>query len=90
MSGTLKVQKTEPVQDVPLSVASVRVSQRLTNATDGDSPMTIPDYLQDSHSRRMWGLPVVHPGSMQLTAEQALAAAASGCAVVHAVCTHQR
>ena len=86
MPCTLRVQKT-------MQVSSTCVSAVDERHTDGATrPVTIPDYLQNSHSRCEWELPVVHPSSMQLlTAEQALAAAASGSAVVHAaVCTRQR
>ena len=86
MPWTLKLQKTEPVLDVPTSV-----SKKLTSATDGDLPTSMMIGAQGSHPRNMWELPVVHASSMQLlTVEQALAAAASGSAVVHAICTRQQ
>ena len=86
--GALRVQKSVQVSSMSQCVLTAEKRD-----TDGATrPVTIPDYLQNSHLRCEWELPVVHPGSMQLlTAEQALAAAASGSAVVHAaVCTRQR
>ena len=85
MLCTLRVQKT-----MQISSMSQWVSAAHQGHTDGAThPVTIPDYsVQNSHLRCEWEL---HAGSMQLlTAEQALAAAASGSAVVHAVCAHQR
>ena len=82
-----KAQKTVPTSDAVQSTNAARTFQQMANATD----RTILDYAQDSHLGCMWELLWVYAGSMQLlTAEQALAAAASGSAVVQAVCTHQR
>lgn len=82
MPETLKAHKIWPVFDTPLVAPT---SAQLTNSS---LPIVLPDYSQGSHPRRMpVVLPVVQADSMQLlTAEQALAAAANGTAIVRTAC----
>ena len=84
MPQTIKCNKTESVCDTRLVVANERPSMQLAGRS---ASSTIPDYSQTDQMRHMCLLPVVHAGSMRpLTAEQALAAAASGTAIVCAQC----
>ena len=81
---TTKWHKTESVFDRRLVVVNARPQMQLVGR---GAPTAIPDYSQTEQTQHMCLLPVVQAGAMRpLTAEQALAAAASGTAIVRAQC----